>query len=68
VVLQRAGAGAHSPAELASAFDTAYWWAFGIATLSLIPCVVLLRAEKPQQAKLAREASSADAALEPAGA
>ncbi len=68
VVLQRAGAGAHSPAELASAFDTAYWWAFGIAALSLIPCVVLLRAEKPQQAKLAREASGTDAALEPAGA
>ena len=70
VVLQRAGAGAHSPAELASAFDTAYWWALGIAALSLIPCVVLLRAEKPQQAKLAREAPSAagDAALEPAGA
>jgi EmrB/QacA subfamily drug resistance transporter len=70
VVLQRAGAGAHSPAELASAFDTAYWWALGIAALSLIPCVMLLRAEKPQQAKLAREARSAagDAALEPAGA
>jgi EmrB/QacA subfamily drug resistance transporter len=67
VVLQRAGAGARSPAELASAFDTAYWWALGIAALSLIPCVVLLRAEKPQQAKLAREASSTDAALEPAG-
>jgi EmrB/QacA subfamily drug resistance transporter len=68
VVLQRAGAGAHSPAGLASAFDTAYWWALGIAALSLIPCVVLLRAEKPQQAKLAREAPSGDAALEPAGA
>jgi EmrB/QacA subfamily drug resistance transporter len=68
VVLQRAGAGAHSPEQLASAFDTAYWWALGIAALSLIPCVVLLRAEKPQQAKLAREAPSGDAALEPAGA
>jgi EmrB/QacA subfamily drug resistance transporter len=68
VVLQRAGAGAHSPAELASAYDTAYWWALGIAALSLIPCIVLLRAEKPQQAKLAREAPSGDAALEPMGA
>jgi EmrB/QacA subfamily drug resistance transporter len=48
VVLQRAGAGAHSPAELAGAFDTAYWWAFGIAALSLIPCIMLLRAERPQ--------------------
>jgi EmrB/QacA subfamily drug resistance transporter len=48
VVLQRAGAHAHSPAELASAFDTAYWWALGIAALSLIPCLMLLRAERPQ--------------------
>ncbi|MGH2903717.1 MAG: DHA2 family efflux MFS transporter permease subunit [Solirubrobacteraceae bacterium] len=65
VVLQRAGAHAQSPAELASAFDTAYWWALGIALLSLIPCLVLLRAEKPQQELLAREASSGDASLEP---
>jgi EmrB/QacA subfamily drug resistance transporter len=48
VVLQRAAVGSHSPAELARAFDTAYWWALGIAALSLIPCVVLLRAERPQ--------------------
>jgi len=69
VVLQRAGAGAHSPAELASAFDTTYWWALGIAALSLIPCIVLLRAEKPQQAKLAHESAGVDAAAaEPMGA
>ncbi len=48
VVLQRAGVGAHTPEELAGAFDTAYWWAFGIAALSLIPCIMLLRAERPQ--------------------
>jgi EmrB/QacA subfamily drug resistance transporter len=69
VVLQRAGAGAHSPAELASAFDTAYWWALGIAALSLIPCIVLLRAEKPQQARLAHQGAGVDAAAaEPMGA
>ncbi|HEY8303053.1 MAG TPA: DHA2 family efflux MFS transporter permease subunit [Solirubrobacteraceae bacterium] len=49
VVLQRSGVNSHSPAALASAFDTAYWWALGIAALSLIPCVVLLRAERPQR-------------------
>ena len=27
---------------------SAYWWSLGIAVLSLIPCVVLLRAENPQ--------------------
>jgi len=69
VVLQRASAHAHSPAELASAYDTAYWWALGIAALSLIPCIVLLRAEKPQQARLAHEGAGVDvAAAEPMGA
>ncbi|HEV7938598.1 MAG TPA: DHA2 family efflux MFS transporter permease subunit [Solirubrobacteraceae bacterium] len=48
VVLQRAGAHAHTPEKLAEAFDTAYWWALGIAALSLIPCLMLLRAERPQ--------------------
>ena len=38
----------HSPTQLAGAFDTAYWWALGIAALSLIPCLVLLRAENPR--------------------
>jgi EmrB/QacA subfamily drug resistance transporter len=48
VVLQRAAvANAHTSAGLASAFDTAYWWALGIAILSLIPCLMLLRAERP---------------------
>jgi len=66
VVLQRAGAHAHSPAELASAFDTAYWWALGIAALSLIPCLMLLRAESPQT-KLTHDAAGAEAAAEPVG-
>jgi EmrB/QacA subfamily drug resistance transporter len=48
VVLQRAAeAHGHTPAGLANAFDTAYWWALGIAILSLIPCLMLLRAERP---------------------
>jgi EmrB/QacA subfamily drug resistance transporter len=66
VVLQRAGTGAHSPAELASAFDTAYWWALGIAVLSLIPCLMLLHAEHPR-AEPVHDAAGADA-IEPAGA
>ncbi|HEV3072660.1 MAG TPA: MDR family MFS transporter [Solirubrobacteraceae bacterium] len=66
VVLQRAGAGAHvhaGPVELASAFRAAYWAALGIALLSLIPCVMLLRAERPQQG-----AAVGQAAAEAAGA
>jgi EmrB/QacA subfamily drug resistance transporter len=65
VVLQRAGAHAHSIGGFAHAFDTAYWWALGIALLSLIPCLILLRAEQP-----ARTAQSAagEAAIDALGA
>ena len=49
VVLQRASAGAHGPSELAGAFGTAYWWALGICAASLIPVLVLLRAEGPKE-------------------
>jgi hypothetical protein len=49
VVLQRAGAGghhAHSATELARAFDAAYWWALGMAALTLIPAFMLRNAER----------------------
>jgi EmrB/QacA subfamily drug resistance transporter len=36
-----------TPAGLADAFNVAYWFALGIALLSLIPCFMLLRAERP---------------------
>ena len=68
VVLQRSGAGAHSSAELASAFDTAYWWSLGIALLSLIPCVVLLRAEGTKVTAPTPEEAAAEATIEPLGA
>jgi EmrB/QacA subfamily drug resistance transporter len=49
VVLQRAMSGATTTSQMASAFGTAYWWALGIAALSLIPVIVLLRAEGPKE-------------------
>ncbi len=62
VVLQRAIGRSHAPGHLAAGFDTAYWWALGIAALSLIPCFVLLRAERPQAtAKAATETPAAEA-------
>lgn len=67
VVLQRASVGASTPSELASAFATANWWALGIVVLSLIPCVVLLRAEGPRHAPTEAE-EIAEAELEPLGA
>jgi MFS family permease len=68
VVLQRAetSTGIRTPAHLASAFDTAYWWSLGIAMLALIPCVVLLRAERPRER--APATSAAESGVEPLGA
>jgi hypothetical protein len=65
-VLQRASGHAPSPAKLAGAFDTAYWWSLGICALSLIPCAVLLRAENPR-ARLSRAAAAAESTAEPLG-
>jgi EmrB/QacA subfamily drug resistance transporter len=66
VVLQRASGHAPSLGKLAGAYDTAFWWSLGIALLSLIPCLVLLRAENPR-ARMDRAASNAEAAAEPLG-
>ena len=65
VVLQRASG--HAIIKPASAFQSAYWWSLGIAVLSLIPCLVLLRAENPR-APLSAAAASAESAVEPLGA
>jgi EmrB/QacA subfamily drug resistance transporter len=70
VVLQRsAEANAHTSAGLAHAFDTAYWWALGISILSLIPCLMLLRAERPvaDDAGVEREGAHAETLAEPVG-
>jgi EmrB/QacA subfamily drug resistance transporter len=66
VVLQRASEHTHSIGGLAGAYGTAFWWSLGICVLSLIPCLVLLRAENPR-AKLDRAAANAEAAAEPLG-
>jgi hypothetical protein len=60
VVLQRAGANArvHDPVKLAHAFDTAYWWALGIAVMSLVPSFMLLHAERPQATAAAARAAA----------
>ena len=45
VVLANALRGAHTQAAAANAYGTAFWWSVGMATLAIIPCVVLMRAE-----------------------
>jgi EmrB/QacA subfamily drug resistance transporter len=66
VVLQRASGHSPSIAKLAGAFDTAYWWSLGICLLSLIPCLVLLRAENPR-APLSRAVANAESTAKPLG-
>src|ERR1700710_2683806 len=72
VVLPRASKGASSPAEMAGAFATAYWWALGICAASIIPVLVLLRAEGPRKAPPtpveAKEIELAEEFVEPLGA
>jgi EmrB/QacA subfamily drug resistance transporter len=62
VVLQRAAAAnAHTAVGLAHAYDRAYLWALGISILSLIPCLMLLRAERPAGDAAGAEGASAHA-------
>ncbi len=59
VVLERASTRAHGHVvQTAHAFAHTYWWGLGIAVLSLIPCLLLLRAERP--AATAAQAGAAD--------
>jgi MFS family permease len=45
VVLANAARHAHTPAEAAHAYGTAFWWSIGMAAAAIIPCLVLMRAE-----------------------
>jgi EmrB/QacA subfamily drug resistance transporter len=46
VVLQRALAGSTSLGDVASAYGTAFWFSAGLTALAVIPCILLLRAER----------------------
>ena len=50
VVLQRSLAGVHTLAGQGSAYGTAFWWSAGLTALAIIPCVILLRAERRARA------------------
>jgi len=51
VVLQRALSGTHGVAAAASAYGTAFWWAVGLTSLAIAPCIVLVRAERAARAQ-----------------
>jgi MFS family permease len=56
VVLQRALAGTHGLAAQAGAYGTAFWWSVGMTAVAIIPCVILLRAERSARIAQASEA------------
>jgi EmrB/QacA subfamily drug resistance transporter len=55
VVLTRALTGAHTPADAAGAYATAFAVAAGLTALAIVPCVILLRAERAARAARAGE-------------
>ena len=69
VVLQRSLTGAHTLSAQASAYGTAFWASAVLTAIAIIPCVVLLRAERrARRAHPERVESSSEAALEAAAA
>jgi EmrB/QacA subfamily drug resistance transporter len=55
VVLQRALSETHTVAGAASAYGTAFWASAGLTALAIVPCIILVRAERA-----ARRASAGD--------
>ena len=50
VVLQQALVGTHTLSAMASAYGTAFWVSTLLAALAIIPCVILMRAERAARA------------------
>jgi EmrB/QacA subfamily drug resistance transporter len=63
VVLQRGLADAHSLTAAASAYGTAFLWAAGLTALAIVPCVVLIRAERAAKRAQAAPAEMPEEAL-----
>jgi EmrB/QacA subfamily drug resistance transporter len=51
VVLQRGLIGVHTLAGAADAYGSAFWWSTGMTALAIVPCVVLVRAERAARAR-----------------
>jgi EmrB/QacA subfamily drug resistance transporter len=69
VVLQRTLTGAHGLGAAASAYGTAFWAATGLTAIAIIPCIILLRAERAARVAHPEMAdASSEAALEAAAA
>jgi MFS family permease len=62
VVLQRALTGAHTLSAVADGYGTAFWVSAGMTALAIIPCIILLRAERAARAAGAQDASAGELA------
>jgi len=61
VVLQRALVGAHTDAAAAAAYGTAFWASAGITALAILPCIILVRAERAARSAQGVEADAESA-------
>ena len=69
VVLQRALVGSHTLSAAASAYGTAFWASAALTAVAIIPCIVLLRAERAARAARGpEEVPGGEAAVEAAAA
>jgi MFS family permease len=50
VVLQRALTGVHTLSAAAAAYGTAFWFSAGLVALAIVPCIILVRAERAARA------------------
>jgi EmrB/QacA subfamily drug resistance transporter len=65
VILQRALVGVHTLSGAAAAYGTAFWASAGLAALAIVPCLILVRAERAaRRAPADRAAAAQEAALE----
>ena len=62
VVLQRALASVHTLSAAAGAYGTAFWVSAGITAVAIVPCIILMRAERATRA--AKQPPSQDALAE----
>jgi EmrB/QacA subfamily drug resistance transporter len=63
VVLERALVGQHTLAGAASAYGTAFWVSAGLTALAIVPCIILLRAERAARAAKRAAAEPSEAEL-----
>ncbi len=69
VVLQRALVGVHSVSGAAHAYGIAFWASAGLTALAIVPCIILVRAERSARlSKAAEAAAGADTLAEPIAA